>query len=79
MSLSTAPRGEPVEVTRRGRTVAYVGSGLDMQELASLRQRREEAARWYARHRRNVGERVPSADRAALTDDDVNKLVHALR
>jgi prevent-host-death family protein len=68
---------EPVEVTRRGRTVAYVVSELDMQELVSLRQRREEAARWYSRYRRTVAEQAPAAD--ALTDADVSALVHELR
>lgn len=38
---------EPVEVTRRGRVVAYVISSHDMQDLADVRKRREEAARWY--------------------------------
>jgi prevent-host-death family protein len=70
---------EPVEVTRRGRTVAYVVSGPDMQELISLRQRREEAARWYARYRRTVMEQTPGGGPAALTEGDVNALVHALR
>jgi prevent-host-death family protein len=70
---------EPVEVTRRGRTVAYVVSGPDMQELVSLRQRREEAARWYAHYRRNIAEQASQGPAAALTDDDVDELVHALR
>jgi prevent-host-death family protein len=70
---------EPIEVTRRGRTVAYVVSGLDMQELVSLRQRREEAARWYAHYRRTVAQQTPGGGRPTLTDDDVNELVHALR
>ena len=42
---------EPVEITRRGRTVAYVVSGEDMKELMAVRKRREEAARWYSRYR----------------------------
>ncbi|MBK1629483.1 prevent-host-death protein [Thiohalocapsa halophila] len=70
---------EPVEVTRRGRTVAYVVSELDMQELMSLRQRREEAARWYSRYRRTVAEQAPAADADALTDAEVSALVHELR
>jgi antitoxin Phd len=39
---------EPIEVTRRGRTVAYVVSEHDMKELVDVRKRREEAARCYA-------------------------------
>ena len=34
---------EPVEVTRRGRTVAYVVSEHDMRELADLKRQREAA------------------------------------
>lgn len=67
---------EPVEVTRRGRTVAYVISGHDMAELADVHKRREEAARWYAQYRQRLA-LEPAA--AALTDDDVNRLVHELR
>lgn len=33
---------EPVEVTRRGRTVAFVVSEHDMRELADLKRRRDE-------------------------------------
>lgn len=67
---------EPIEVTRRGRTVAYVVSEHDMKELVDLRKRREEAARWYAQYR----ERLATApEAAALTDEDINRLVHELR
>lgn len=69
---------EPVQVTRRGRVVAYVVSEHDMQELIELRRRREEAARWYAQYRQRLIERgTGAADE--LTDDDVNQLVHELR
>lgn len=68
---------EPVEITRRGRTVAYVVSEHDMQELTELRKRREEAARWYAQYRRQVAAAAPEA--SALTDADVDRLVHELR
>lgn len=67
---------EPVEVTRRGRTVAYVVSQHDMQELTDLRKRREEAARWYSGYRREV---AVSPGASALTDADVDRLVHELR
>jgi len=67
---------EPVEVTRRGRVVAYVISSHDMQELADMRKRREEAARWYANYRRQIAAQ-PVGE--TLTDDDVDALVHELR
>ena len=35
---------EPIEVTWRGRTVAYVVCEHDMKELVDLRKRREEAS-----------------------------------
>jgi antitoxin Phd len=69
---------EPVEVTRRGRVVAYVISAHDMSELADIRKRREEAPRWYARYRQQVVAQ-PAADAPALTDADVDALVHELR
>ena len=70
---------EPVEVTRRGRTVAYVVSGHDMRELMELRKRREEAARWYSRYRQQVTDQSVDTEAPALTDADVNRLVHELR
>lgn len=69
---------EPIEVTRRGRTVAYVISEHDMHELSNVRKRREEAARWYSQYRRQVADH-PQADAPALTDAEVNRLTHELR
>ena len=69
---------EPVEVTRRGRTVAFVVSGHDMQELVQLRQRREEAARWYSGYRQQLGAQ-PTAAAAKLSEADITRLVHELR
>lgn len=67
---------EPIEVTRRGRPVAYVVSGHDMQELADVKKRREEAARWYSQYRARV---VAKPEVGELSDADVNRLVHELR
>lgn len=67
---------EPIEVTRRGRTVAYVVSEHDMQALADVKKRREEAARWYAQYRARVLAEPGAAD---LADADVDRLVHELR
>ena len=67
---------EPVEITRRGRTVAYVLSEHDLKELSDVRKRREEAVRWYAEYCRQTS---AQPDAAALTDEDVNRLVHELR
>ena len=70
---------EPVAVTRRGRTVAYVVSGHDMQALADVKQRRQEAARWYAQYRAEVLPATTTLAGAALTDDDVTSFVKELR
>lgn len=67
---------EPIEVTRRGRTVAYVVSEHDMQALADVKKRREEAARWYSQYRARV---MPQPGATELTDADVDRLVHELR
>ena len=67
---------EPIEITRRGRTVAFVVSEHDLKELIDVRKRREDAARWYADYRRRT---TPPADAASLSDDDVDRLVHELR
>ena len=74
---------EPVSVTRRGRTVAYVVSEHDMLALSNVEARRNAAARWYSQYRASVGalpEQKKQAKAAqALTDEDVNQLVHELR
>ncbi|MDP2817174.1 MAG: type II toxin-antitoxin system prevent-host-death family antitoxin [Polaromonas sp.] len=71
---------EPVQVTRRGRPVAYVICNQDMQALSDLRTRRETASRWYAAYREQlVREQGVSAEAATLSDGDVTELVHELR
>ena len=45
---------EPVQVARRGRTVAFVVSEHDMLELVDVRKLREEAARWFAGYRQKI-------------------------
>ncbi len=71
---------EPVQVTRRGRPVAYVICDQDMQELSDLQARRDAASRWYAQYRTNLAnEQVSATEANDLTDADVTQLVHALR
>ena len=67
---------EPIEITRRGRTVAYVVSEHDLKELQDVRKRREDAVRWYSNYKQHS---APLPDAASLTDDDINRLVHELR
>ena len=67
---------EPIEITRRGRPVAYVVSEHDLKELQDIRKRREDAVRWYASYKQHT---APMADAASLTDDDINRLVQEIR
>lgn len=69
---------EPVQVTRRGRPVAFIVSADDMAAWQSLAQRRAEAVAWYENWRAQAASRL-SREAQALTDDDINALVHELR
>ena len=69
---------EPIAVTRRGRTVAYVVSGHDMEELSNVKQRRQEAL-WYAQYRAQALPADMAQAAAVLTDDDITQLVNELR
>ena len=68
----------PVQVTRRGRPVAFIVSADDMQAWQELALRRAEASAWYERWRAQVKEQA-SDEALALTDEDVTALVHELR
>lgn len=72
---------EPVQVTRRGRPVAYVICDQDMQALTALSARRAAASDWYAQYSASLAQQQASDPQAAgaLTDADVNQLVHDLR
>ena len=71
---------EPVQVTRRGRPVAYVICDQDMQMLTDLRKRREDASGWYSQYRDQLLlQPALSAATAALTDADVTRMVNELR
>lgn len=69
---------EPVQVTRRGRPVAFIVSADDMAAWQSLAQRRAEAAVWFENWRAQASTQLSPAAQA-LTDEDVNALVHELR
>lgn len=70
---------EPVQVTRRGRLVAWVVSERDMEEIRNLHERRAAATQWYARYRQQL-QGLPAASKSVeLSDDDVNRLVDELR
>lgn len=68
---------EPVQVTRRGRPVAYVICNQDMQALSDLRTRREAASRWYAQYPEQLAqEQGVNVEAAALSDADVTQPVN---
>jgi antitoxin (DNA-binding transcriptional repressor) of toxin-antitoxin stability system len=67
---------EPIEITRRGRPVAYVVCEHAHKALQDVNTRREKAMSWYANYRRTT---VTSPEAAALTDADIDQLVHELR
>lgn len=71
---------EPVQVTRRGRPVAYVICDQDMQALTDLQKRRDAASSWYAQFQLKMAQGSGAQSEAnALTDADINQWVHALR
>jgi antitoxin Phd len=71
---------EPIQVTRRGRPVAYVICDQDMQVLNDLRVRREAASRSYAQYREKLAQvQDASGNAALLSDEDVMRLVNELR
>jgi antitoxin Phd len=67
---------EPIKITRRGRPVAYVVCEHALKALEDLSTRRQEAVSWYANYRRAT---ATSPEAGALTDVDINRLVHELR
>lgn len=73
-----AAQREPVTITRRGRTVAFVVSADDLRDLVDSRATRQAAAEAYAAYRAQVGP-VATAAASALTDAEVERLVREAR
>jgi antitoxin Phd len=75
--LDTVQR-EAVAITRHGRPTAFVVSPREMSELLNARRRRSKALadleEWSFQAEKRA---MPSA--AALTDEEVNRLVHDAR
>jgi antitoxin Phd len=75
--LDTVQR-EAVAITRHGRPTAFVVSPQEMDELLDSRRKRGKALAeleaWAVRAAKRA---TPAA--AALTDEDVNRLVHEAR
>lgn len=69
---------EPVTVTRHGRPAAFIVSPQDMQELIDARSRRSKAvAAFEAWAAGAKAQAKPAAE--ALSDEQINRLVHQLR
>ena len=73
--LDTAQR-ETVAITRHGRPTAFVVSPQEMKELLDARRRRGKAVADLEAWSTEAAKR---ATPAALTDEDVNRLVHETR
>jgi antitoxin Phd len=75
--LDTVQR-ETVAITRHGRPTAFIVSPQEMEELLDARRRRSKAVAdleaWSEQVKKNAS---PAA--AALTDEDVTRLVHETR
>jgi antitoxin Phd len=79
--LDTVQR-EAVTITRHGRPTAFVVSPQDMEELLDARRKRSRAVADLEAWRAQTAKRISakqSAAAAALTDQDVNRLVHEAR
>jgi prevent-host-death family protein len=73
---------EAVSITRHGRTAAFVISPQDMEDLLDVRRRRSDAVAdleaWRVRAQASTSA-TQKAAAAALTDEEVNRMVHELR
>jgi len=73
---------EPVSITRHGRPTAFIISPLEMDDMLDSRRKRSKALAdleaWSVRSR-NSQSPAQAAAAAALTDEDVVRLVHEAR
>jgi antitoxin Phd len=70
---------EPVAITRHGRPAACILSMREMEDFQEYREskRRRLAADWEAW--RELARKSMTPEAAALTDEEVNRMVHELR
>ena len=80
--LLDAAQREPISITRHGRPAVFVVSPRDMEDLLDARRRGSEAVAdfeaWRAQAEANTSA-AQKAAAAALTDEDVVRMVHELR
>jgi len=75
--LDTVQR-EPVSITRHGRPAAFLVSPKDMEELLDSRGNRSRAVAEFTEWSQRSQQRLRKAA-SALTDSEVNRLVHEAR
>jgi prevent-host-death family protein len=70
---------EPVAITRHGRPAAFILSTREMEEFQTFQEERRKrlAADWEAW--RESAQKSMTPEAAALTDEEVNRMVHELR
>jgi prevent-host-death family protein len=79
--LDTVQR-EPVSITRHGRPTAFIVSPTEMDELLDSRLKRSKALAALESWSKQAGKSLSTAQAAAaaaLTDEDVVRLVHESR
>lgn len=75
--LDTAQR-ETVAITRHGRPAAFLVSPQEMDDLLDARRRRSKAVAELEKWSERAGRHAASGS-AALTDEQINRMVHAAR
>ena len=73
-----AAQREPVTITRRGRPLAFIISPEELKKLFASQTERDNAVAAYEAYLQRVRQK-PNLAADALTDEDVNRLVHELR
>jgi antitoxin Phd len=76
--LLDAVQREPITITRHGRTAAFIVSLQDMNELNNARAKRSKAVEAFEAYFAKADASLTPAA-AALTDEDVLRLVKAAR
>jgi antitoxin Phd len=69
---------EPVAITRHGRPTAFIVSPQEMQDVLDARRRRSQAVADLEAWSADAAQRSTAAA-AALTDEEVTRLVHEAR
>lgn len=69
---------EPIVLTTKGRTVAYLLSPEELEKLLLEQKHRDNAVLNYQHYQDRVA-KIVSPDTDLLTDEAINQLVHELR